>query len=130
MQKGKKQVQPSPTTELSRELAHSRLEDIVNYLKLSQKNIATDTSLKQWDISKILNGHYKRVQGHAKIIIEYANRRAAEAGYEPRNQEAAVSRIQEAAISMWDGTPGGCESVVEVLKAIARLRQARGSNGK
>ena len=94
---------------------------------ISQKEVARDLGIHQSQFSKLVNGRFKKADGHAARLFEYSKQRQGTGARAPASAEAETIRsaLTERLMRAWDGTAEGARALETILDGAARLRQAR-----
>lgn len=123
MQNGKQPSQPP------REEVLAVFNYIWKELKLPQSEIARETGLDQGSVSKLLRGTFRKLDGRAYRLWEYAKVQADKAGYTPdkAGQINADRRLEEKINRVWDKTEEGAEALLKLLDAADLIQKRRSS---
>lgn len=91
---------------------------------ISQKQVERDLGIHQSQFSKIVNGQFKGVNGHAGRLFEYSklHEGAAQRQSGTKDTEALRSSLTERLMRAWDGTAEGAQALKTILDGAARLR--------
>ncbi len=92
---------------------------------ISQKQVKQDLGIHQSQFSKLVNGQFKQVDGHAARLFEYSREHEGVAGTAPASDASVLrSSLTERLMRAWDGTPEGAKALEAILDGAARLRAA------
>ncbi len=86
-----------------------------------QGEAAAELKIDQGQISKIVNGRFRRAAGNAAKLFEYANRRLADAQQEGDAETLRAALVKQL-LATWDQTAPGAQSLMALLEAVRRLR--------
>ncbi|MGZ3857875.1 MAG: helix-turn-helix domain-containing protein [Bacteriovorax sp.] len=87
----------------------------------NQDSIAINTGIDQSQISRILNGKFKKAQGrNVEKICKYANisLKNLEMPPDPSKNKVLMTAIEQ----IWDGSDKHAEAIAEVLRALKKIQ--------
>lgn len=83
-----------------------------------QIDVEIATGVDQTQVSKILNGKFKKVSGNLIKLCKYAN--IPPKAFIERKM-GRVSEIDQAISSVWDGTDKHAKAIAEVIKSLVHF---------
>lgn len=94
----------------------------------SQAEAAAELGVDQGQVSKIVNGHFRRPGGHAARLFAYAKGRLEASGtFDTSRDRDGTQGMQNALIasllSAWDGTTRGAEALIDILNGARQLQR-------
>lgn len=96
-----------------------------NRKEINQRQVERDLGIHQSQFSKLVNGQFKEVTGHAARLFEYSINRTSNARQESggADTKALRSALTGRLMRAWDGTPEGAQALEAILDGAARLRR-------
>jgi len=87
-------------------------------LKIPQEKISKDTGIHQSQVSRLLGGDFKKVNGRALELCKYAKNML----HSPRQQRGKFrEEIIHSALALWDGSDASGTQLIQVLQSIKKL---------
>lgn len=118
MQESRKMHGDVPTTVAEAKTLLSRLRGC----GITQERISADTGIDQGHVSKLIRGDFKRLDGRALQLCEYANKAITSAA--PTEIELREQIIRKA-LALWDHTEPSARRVVALLEAISAFSSGK-----
>lgn len=86
--------------------------------KLTQKDIANAVNINQSQVSRILNGEFKRISKNVQLICEYAKieLKGKTTGVEPSENEELMSALK----TVWNGK--NTKALAKVIRSLRDLQ--------
>jgi transcriptional regulator with XRE-family HTH domain len=87
---------------------------------MTQADIARATGIHQGQVSRVMQGEFKRLTGRALELCNYAKQLL-----ESRKDVSEAEQIKDLALSLSDGTREGNEAAIAALRALSELMKRR-----
>ena len=121
------QVSSKTSTTPSHEVIAAAIRAAWERGDITQRQAELDLGIHQSQFSKLVNGQFKEVRGHAARLFEYSILKRSLPHVRPSadvDAESLRTRLTQRLMRAWDGTEEGARALETILEGVARLRSS------